>query len=76
VRSQLVHSADLQVANRFLLSVLTMKAVRKLHATSTRIEETTNQVFSGVANGEYRHAALPKVRPIPTVESTLISLAV
>ena len=76
MRSQLVHSAELQVANRFLLSILTMKAVRRLHVTNTRIEETTNLVFSGVANGEYRHEALPEVSPVPTVESTLISLAV
>ena len=76
MRSELVYSAGLQVPNRFLLSTLTIKAVRKLHVTNTRVEETTNQVFSDVASGNYLQVTLPEVKPVPVVDSTLISPAI
>ena len=76
MRSELVYTAGLRVANRFLLSTLTIKAVRRLHVTNTRVEETTNQVFSDVANGNYLQVTLPEVKPVPAVDSTLISPAV
>jgi hypothetical protein len=63
MRSQLVYSAGLQVANRFLLSTLAMKAVNKLHVANTRVEETTNQVFSDVASGNYRQASVANRNP-------------
>jgi hypothetical protein len=53
MRSELVYFAGMKVSNRYLLSTLTMKEVRRLHATNARIEETTNQVFSSVAKGDY-----------------------
>jgi hypothetical protein len=73
MRSELVYFAGLRVPNRFLLSTLTIKAVRRLHVTNTRVEETTNQVFSDVANGDYGQA---EVKPVPAVDSTLISPAI
>jgi hypothetical protein len=76
MRSELVYSAGLRVPNRYLLSTLAMNAVRKLHVANTRIEETTNQVFSDVANGEYLQVTLPEVKPAPAVDSTLISPAI
>ena len=76
MRSELVYTAALRVANRFLLSTLTMKAVNRLHVTNTRVEETTNQVFSDVANGSYRRMTLSEVKPIPDVDNILISPAI
>jgi hypothetical protein len=61
MRSELVYFAGLRVPNRFLLSTLTMKAVRRLHVTSGRVEETTNRVFSDVANGDYGQV---EVKPV------------
>jgi len=75
MRSELVYFAGMQVSNRYLLSTLTMKEVRRLHVTDARVEETTNQVFSSVANGDYRHAALKEVKPVPGLDSTLTSPA-
>ena len=75
MRSELVYSAGLQVPNRFLLSTLTIKAVRKLHVTNTRVEETTNQVFSDVANGNYLEVTLPELKPALVADTTLISPA-
>lgn len=72
MRSELVYFAGLRVPNRFLLSTLTMKAVRRLHVTNSRVEETTNQVFSDLANGDYRQV---EVKSPPDVDSTLISPA-
>jgi hypothetical protein len=76
MRSELVYTAALRVANRFLLSTLAMKAVHRLHVTNTRVEETTNQVFSDVANGSYRRMTLSEVKPIPDVDNILISPAI
>jgi hypothetical protein len=60
MRSELVYSAGLRVPNRYLLSTLAMKAVRRLHVRNARIEETTNQVFSDVASGDYLQATRPE----------------
>ncbi|MBV8438132.1 MAG: hypothetical protein JOY95_11520 [Silvibacterium sp.] len=76
MRSELVYSAGLQVPNRFLLSTLAIKAVRRLHVTNTRVEETTNQVFSDVASGNYLQVTLPEVKTVPAVDSILTSPAV
>ena len=67
MRSELVYVAGLRVPNRFLLSTLTIKAVRRLHVTNSRVEETTNRVFSDVANGDYRQV---EVKPVPDVALT------
>ena len=76
MRSELVYVAGMQVSNRYLLSTLTMKEVRRLHVTDARVEETTNRVFSSVANGDYRHATLEEVKPVPDLDSTLTSPAI
>jgi hypothetical protein len=61
MRSELVYFAGLRVPNRFLLSILTIKAVRKLHVTNARVEETTNRVFTDVANGDYGEVEVKSV---------------
>jgi hypothetical protein len=71
MRSELVYFAGLRVPNRFLLSTLTIKAVRRLHVTNARVEETTNQVFSELANGDYQQA-----EPSPDADKNLISPAI
>lgn len=76
MRSQLVYSAGNQISNRFLLSTIAMNAVRKLHINSTRVEDTTNQVFSDVANGSYVQVTMPAVKPAPVIEDLLIHAAV
>jgi len=73
MRSELVYCAGLRVPNRYLLSILAIKAVRKLHATSTRIEETTNRVFSDFANGDCLEIKVPEVKPVQDVDNALTS---
>jgi len=75
MRSQLVYSAGNQISNRFLLSTVTMNAVRKLHINSTRVEDTTNQVFSEVAKGNYVQVTLPEVKPAPVIDDLLMHAA-
>ena len=75
MRSELVYSAGIRVPNRFLLSSMAIIAVRKLHVNSTRVEETANQVFSDVANGNYLQVTLPEIKPLPHIDSLLISPA-
>jgi hypothetical protein len=75
MRSELVYSAGIRVPNRFLLSTVAIMAVRRLHVTSTRVEETANQVFSDVANGIYVQVTLPEVKPLPHIDTLLISSA-
>ena len=45
MRSELVFGATTYVSNRFLLTRLAAKAIRKLHKPNTRIADTTNDVF-------------------------------
>lgn len=75
MRSQLVYSAGLQITNRFLLSTVAMNAVRKLHINSTRVEDTTNQVFSQLANGNYIEVKMPEVAPAPSIDHLLMPIA-
>ncbi|HEV2463562.1 MAG TPA: hypothetical protein VGT04_07145 [Acidobacteriaceae bacterium] len=75
MRSELVYSAGVRISNRFLLSTVAMTAVRKLHIKSTRIEDTTNEVFSEVAKGNYVEIKLPDVKVIPSIEPLLLPLA-
>ena len=51
MRSELVYSAGIKIANRFLLATVAIKAVRKLHISTTRTEDTANVVFVDVAAG-------------------------
>ena len=73
MRSKLVYSAGLKVQNRFLLSAMVMRAVRKLHVSSTRTEDTLNRVFTDVAEGRYIDVDLPEIAPPPAIEALLVS---
>jgi hypothetical protein len=75
MRSNLVYLAALKIENRFLLATTAMQAVRKLHVSATRTEDTTNQVFSDVANGRYAHGTLPEIAPPPPIEVLMITPA-
>jgi hypothetical protein len=75
MRSQLVYSAGIQISNRFLLSTVAMNAVRKLHINSTRVEDTTNQVFSEVANGSYVQVKMPEIKAAPSIDHLLMPVA-
>ena len=75
MRSNLVYSAGLKIENRFLLATVVMRAVRKLHIESTRTEDTTNRVFSDVAEGKYVSVKLPAVVAPPAIEALLIAPA-
>ncbi len=75
MRSELVYAAGLKMQNRFLLAVVTMRAVRKLHIVSTRTEDTANQVFSELAAGRSLDVTLPEIVPLPAIEPLLIAPA-
>ena len=46
MRSELVFGAITNVPNRYLLTKLASKAMRKLHRPNTRVQETVNDVFA------------------------------
>jgi hypothetical protein len=75
VRSELVYAAGVRIPNRFLLSIVAIKAVRKLHITTTRVEDTANRVFTDITHGNYINVKLPEVKPQPTIEPPLVSVA-
>jgi hypothetical protein len=62
--------------NRFLLSVITMRAVRKLHIVSTRTEDTANQVFAELAAGRSLDVTMPELTPLAPIEPLLIAAAI
>jgi hypothetical protein len=76
MRSNLVYLAGLKIENRFLLATTVMQAVRKLHLSSTRTEDTANKVFADVASGRYAHGELPEIAPPPAIDVLLITPAV
>jgi hypothetical protein len=45
MRSDRVFGALTNVSNRYLLSMLAAKAIRRFHRPNTRVEETANEVF-------------------------------
>ena len=71
MRSQLVFEAGLKIGNRFLLATTAMLATKKLHASSTRTEDTVNRVLTEVANGTPMHRKLPEVVPPPTIDTLI-----
>lgn len=73
MRSQLVFEAGLKIGNRFLLATTAMQATKKLHASSTRTEDTVNRVLTEVANGTPMHGKLPEVIPPPTIDALIVS---
>jgi hypothetical protein len=75
MRSELVYSAGLQIENRFLLSTVVMRAVRRLHVSATRTEDTANHVFAEIALGKYAPAALPDPEPPALIDALLVAPA-
>ncbi len=73
MRSELVYSAGLKIENRFLLSAMMMRAVRLLHVTSARTEDTLNRVFAEVAEGRFTDVALPEITPPPTIDALVVT---
>lgn len=73
MRSKLVYSAGLKIENRFLLSTTVMRAVRMLHITSGRTEDTVNRVFAEVAEGRYADGKLPEITPPPSIDVLLVT---
>ena len=72
MRSELVYEAEINIENRFLLAATVMRAVKKLHVSSTRTEDTVNRVLNEVANGTRGHGELPHVSPPPSIDVLLI----
>ena len=75
MRSDLVYNAGLKIENRFLLATTVMKAVRRLHVSSTRTEDTANKVFVEIGNGRFSDSTLPEVVPPPAIDVLLITPA-
>lgn len=75
MRSDLVHSAERSIENRFLLASMVIRAVRVLHINSTRTEDTANRAFSDISDGRYASAVLPEPTPPPLIENLLITPA-
>ena len=60
MRSELVFGATAYVPNRFLLTGLASKAVRKLHRPNTRIQNTANDVLVRFSRANPTASAPPK----------------
>jgi hypothetical protein len=73
MRSELVYLAGLKIGNRFLLSTTVMRAVRKLHISSGRTEDTVNKVFADVAEGRYADGKLPEITPPPAIDALVVT---
>jgi hypothetical protein len=73
MRSELVYLAGLKIENRFLLSATVMRAVRMLHVSSGRTEDTVNRVFAEVAQGRYADGKLPEITPPPPIDALLVT---
>ena len=72
MRSELVYSAGLKIENRFLLATVAIKAVRKLHISTTRTEDTANVVFVDVAAGRYTDVRMPEILPQSAIDSLIV----
>jgi hypothetical protein len=72
MRSELVYQAGLKIENRFLLSSTVMRAVRVLHVSSCRTEDTLNRVFAEVGQGRYVQTTMPEVVPPPAIDVLLV----
>jgi hypothetical protein len=49
MRSELVFGATTYISNRFLLTRVAAKAIRRFHRPNTRIQETANEVLERFA---------------------------
>ena len=71
MRSDIVFDA-LQTKNRFVLCHEAFKAVRLLHKSNTRIEDTTNDALMRLAGSiEPKSAAAPSLDPPSSAEIEL-----
>ena len=52
MRSELVFEAVTTLRNRYTLCQLASKATRKFHKPNTRIQDTTNEVLTRIADSE------------------------
>jgi hypothetical protein len=75
MRSELVHSAELHVTNRFLLAATVFQAVRKLHAQAGRVEDTTNTILADIGQGRHQAANRSAITPAPAIEPLLTHVA-
>lgn len=75
MRSKRIYQAALKIENRFLLAASVMRAAKKLHIRSTRMQDTVNKVLSEVGNGKPVHGALPAITPPPAIDELLITSA-
>ena len=73
MRSELVYSARVKIENSFLLAATVMRAVRKLHVSSSRTEDTLNRIFAEVSEGRFVHGELPEVVPPPPIDMLVTS---
>lgn len=67
MRSELIFGAMAHVPNRFLLTKLASKAIRKFHRPNTRIQDTTNDVFMRLSRSRPISIApfIPQLEAIP-----------
>jgi hypothetical protein len=69
MRSDIVFDA-LRTKNRFTLCHEAFKAVRLLHKSNTRIEDTTNDALKRLAGTDHREVSIkPEDAPTPPVET-------
>ncbi|WP_165876851.1 hypothetical protein [Acidipila rosea] len=52
-----------------------MRAVRRLHITATRTEDTANRVLTEVASGKYLEVGLPELKPLQPIDIPLTAPA-
>ncbi len=73
MRSDIVFDA-LQTKNRFVLCHEAFKAVRLLHKSNTRIEDTTNDALMRIAGAEQSLILRPDevATPLETIHSSAI----
>jgi hypothetical protein len=72
MRSNLVFTAGIQVANRFLLAAIAMRVSRKLHVNSDRTEQTVNHALTEIGKGRFIDAVFPEIVKAPAMEPPLI----
>ena len=58
MRSELVFEAVTTLRNRYTLCQLASKATRKFHKPNTRIQDTTNEVLTRIADSERQDVIL------------------
>lgn len=54
MRSQQVHTAIIQIPNRFNLCGTLSRGTRELHANQQRTEDTMNMVLQGIGDGRFK----------------------